>query len=542
MKKLVSLLIIVLLGCASYPLKAQEPAEILTGEINGHQYVDMGLPSGTLWAATNIGATENSSRGDFFAWGEVEPKISFFEENYKFVYGKTTEKMLKSSNVHVIKTFFDAASTQWGEEWETPSTSQFSELLHVCKHYTTKIDDVPGMLFISPNGNTLFFPYHGGKYKNESKEDGTTGYFWTRESEILKGKRNGNFYAFHTNPIEHVQHAPGFYGMNVRPVLSRNKTYYQLKLINEDTTASLYGNDYQNYVDLGLPSKTLWATANLEADNPSEIGGLYVWGGRENVAEVSQYQIPYLYKKAASNEASGKDSFTKYVTYKMYGKTDFKETLDKEDDAASCLLGPDWCIPSPKQWEELFKECTVTPFVYLGSEGLLFKGKNDAVLFIPNVPFILYTDSYGVKQQSSYFKPFYYHTNKNNSVYTSAFELKMASSTARVHQMDRGCALCIRPVRVRENRVKEETITVSGYITTTTYSGGGRYEQIKKYTIECSQLMAKYEILDVNGKVLKTKSFNKGSQKATFTLKPIMKKIRIQTTSGRTIIKSINSK
>lgn len=58
-----------------------------TNVIDGHEYVDMGLPSGTLWATCNIGAESSTDFGDYFAWGETEPKEEYTDENYKFFEG-----------------------------------------------------------------------------------------------------------------------------------------------------------------------------------------------------------------------------------------------------------------------------------------------------------------------------------------------------------------------------------------------------------------------------------------------------------------------
>ena len=58
-----------------------------TNVIDGHEYVDMGLPSGTLWATCNIGAESSTDFGDYFAWGETEPKEEYTNENYKFFEG-----------------------------------------------------------------------------------------------------------------------------------------------------------------------------------------------------------------------------------------------------------------------------------------------------------------------------------------------------------------------------------------------------------------------------------------------------------------------
>ncbi len=54
------------------------------GVIGGYEYVDLGLPSGTLWATYNVGATSPYEKGQYFAWGEVEPREDFSWESYKF--------------------------------------------------------------------------------------------------------------------------------------------------------------------------------------------------------------------------------------------------------------------------------------------------------------------------------------------------------------------------------------------------------------------------------------------------------------------------
>ena len=58
--------------------------------INGHEYVDLGLPSGLLWATCNVGATKPEERGDYFAWGETTPKETYSWDNYKWCKGTGT--------------------------------------------------------------------------------------------------------------------------------------------------------------------------------------------------------------------------------------------------------------------------------------------------------------------------------------------------------------------------------------------------------------------------------------------------------------------
>ena len=76
----------VAIGCLA--VSPQPPApSVPDGDIGGHEYVDLGLPSGTLWATCNIGADSPYEKGLYFAWGEVEPKEDFTWENYRFFEG-----------------------------------------------------------------------------------------------------------------------------------------------------------------------------------------------------------------------------------------------------------------------------------------------------------------------------------------------------------------------------------------------------------------------------------------------------------------------
>ncbi len=54
------------------------------GIIEGHEYVDLGLPSRTLWATYNMGAASPYEKGQYFAWAEVEPREDISWESYKF--------------------------------------------------------------------------------------------------------------------------------------------------------------------------------------------------------------------------------------------------------------------------------------------------------------------------------------------------------------------------------------------------------------------------------------------------------------------------
>ena len=96
-----------------------------------HEYVDLGLPSGTLWATCNVGADTPESYGDYFAWGETEPKTTYDWSTYKYCVGEY-DRLTKycsdttygyngfTDDLYVLQPSDDAATVNWGEGWRTP--------------------------------------------------------------------------------------------------------------------------------------------------------------------------------------------------------------------------------------------------------------------------------------------------------------------------------------------------------------------------------------------------------------------------------------
>ena len=137
--------------------------------IDGHEYVDLGLPSGTLWATCNVGADTPEGYGDYFAWGETAPKESYTWQTYRWCNGyfNTMTKYCTSSDYGSIddKTELDpeddAAYVNWGSSWRIPTTEQQQELRNECTWTWTERNGVSGKLVTGPNGNTIFLPAAG---------------------------------------------------------------------------------------------------------------------------------------------------------------------------------------------------------------------------------------------------------------------------------------------------------------------------------------------------------------------------------------------
>ena len=166
---------------------------LLTGnwpsEEQNHDYVDLGLPSGTLWATCNVGANSPEDYGDYFAWGETEPKDVYDLTTYKWfslLSGGYYTKYCTNSIYGPVdyKTELDladdAAYVNWGSLWRMPSHAQIRELCDNCSWTWTTRNGVKGQSVGGPNGNTMFLPAAGYRYADSHYREGTRGYFWGR--------------------------------------------------------------------------------------------------------------------------------------------------------------------------------------------------------------------------------------------------------------------------------------------------------------------------------------------------------------------------
>lgn len=129
-----------------------------------HEYVDLGLPSGTLWANCNIGANAPEEYGDYFAWGETQPKSEYTLETYTLYNhdGGYYTKYTGEDGLTALLPEDDAATANWGNDWMMPANDQWQELLNNTYHELTMRNGVNGLLFTSYwNGNSLFLPFAG---------------------------------------------------------------------------------------------------------------------------------------------------------------------------------------------------------------------------------------------------------------------------------------------------------------------------------------------------------------------------------------------
>lgn len=158
---------IVFVGC-------KKEKNVSDGVVVDCDYVDLGLPSGTLWAKCNVGAGSPEEVGDFFAWGETATKDFYDWKHYKYsVFDDVDFKLTKYctdstygyngfvDNLTVLESVDDAVRANWGPEWRMPTAEEFNELQQNTTFVWTTINGVEGRLLTGPNGNSIFLPATG---------------------------------------------------------------------------------------------------------------------------------------------------------------------------------------------------------------------------------------------------------------------------------------------------------------------------------------------------------------------------------------------
>jgi hypothetical protein len=191
-----------------------------------HEYVDLGLPSGLLWATCNVGADTPEAYGDYFAWGETTTKDTYGWSNYQHCNGSDyalTKYCYNSSygyngftdNLTTLQPEDDAATANWGSGWRMPTKAEFAELLDHTTMTVTTQNGVNGWLFTAKNGsgNSLFLPAAGCRWGDELGGAGGWGAYWS--SSLSTGSTTNAFYFDFEWFVDVFSR---FYGCSVRPV------------------------------------------------------------------------------------------------------------------------------------------------------------------------------------------------------------------------------------------------------------------------------------------------------------------------------------
>ena len=162
------------------------------------KYVDLGLPSGTKWAACNLGATKPEEYGDLYAWGETKTKEKYDWTTYTLCEGSEnslTKYCVDSDfgyndlidGMKVLEAEDDVATVKLGAPWHMPSPDDIQELIDNCNWEWTELNGVKGYKVTSRSNNKfIFLPAAGFRAGSIHLSVGTFGAYWSNNSSNNK--------------------------------------------------------------------------------------------------------------------------------------------------------------------------------------------------------------------------------------------------------------------------------------------------------------------------------------------------------------------
>ena len=181
---------------------------------NGFEYVDLGLPSGTMWATCNVGATKPEDEGLLFQFGRVDG-YKYGDKDNQFKTTKqnkqdtgdvdipltTSCKVYKNNEILDLKD--DAAHVNMGGKWRMPTLDQLEELVNNTRHKIETINGVKGMTFTSViNGNKLFIPFAGYWHNDTYYHTKSIIGMWS--SQVINSSINYAYRLYCNNSSGHV--------------------------------------------------------------------------------------------------------------------------------------------------------------------------------------------------------------------------------------------------------------------------------------------------------------------------------------------------
>ncbi len=402
--------------------------------IDGVEYVDLGLPSGTLWAVSNVGAKSATGEGTYFKWGDVTPNANSNSSGNSKEYLRNNGII---DSADVLSVAFDVATRYIGVGHKMPTKAQMEELIENCTVSYARMNQKTGCCFVSKNnGKELFLLATGYMYMSAARSTADC-FYW---SSSLPSEDSKTAYCYHAPYTETggLDTLINTYSYQIRSVVEPKNlkpitigidstplqvythetaipagftssaddliSAYNVEWSASDSSIAVVTDgkvdpigvgecvitgEYKgqevsrkvvvsqkdftlpqgDYVDLGLPSGTLWATHNLGAKAQTEVGDYYSWGEIE----------PKDSFPTTSKWSNMRDS-----ELKSQGVIDDNKVLTPDNDAATVLLGMDWKTPTPQQYNELISSCASRVVEIDGVRGILFESENGNCLFFPD--------------------------------------------------------------------------------------------------------------------------------------------------------------
>lgn len=467
----------------------QEP-ETDTQSANGHEYVDLGLPSGKCWATTNYGTTKAEGYGNYVMWSSV-----------------------------------DAMASNWGSNWKVPSQSDMRELINNCTWTWGSKNGVYGYNVKGKNGNSIFIPASGYKMQGQSSANqvGSWAYYWTSTYDsndmayILMSTSSNVYYgSFNTTitslPVRFVYTGGGSpvvkvasisfesngvtlkegesYTFNpvIRPSNATNKTLAwsssntSVATVNNgmvkavapgNATITAKSTDGSNVsaicnVNVTMPPTEsfasvirLWKDGKCQEIDLNQVDSITFATVPGNIGEYHEYvDLGLSVKWATCNIGASKPE--EYGDYYAWGETETKSTynwdsyfdsyhdkyatnkktkLDQEDDVAHVKWGGSWRMPTDAELTELRTKCSWVWTTYGGHNGYVVMGSTGNAIFLPAAG---YRDDSSLSNAGS--RGYYWSSSLSENLSYDAWYVNFNSDFVRSYGNYRLYGQSVRPV------------------------------------------------------------------------------------------------
>lgn len=444
--------------------------------INGHEYVDLGLSSGLLWATCNVGAETPEESGNYYAWGETMTKDTYTQAN-SITYSKIMNDI--SGNIQ-----YDVATANWGGEWRMPTNDELNELKNNCTWTWMTNNGVNGYKVESKtNDNYIFLPAAGYRNGASYSGAGNTGCYW---SSSTVSQISTSYCLSFNNKNNNVTAMNRVCGLLVRPVYggafdgtAAQYAYVETGEVTEITcNFAVCGGNVTTDNGYTITARGVcWSTTkNPTVDKDSKTtDGADVGSFTSNMTDLlpnTKYYVRAYVTNEAGTTYGVQKSFTtireyvdlglsvkwatcnigaetpyEYGGYYAWGeittKTEYPESGastsgiqlnefsgNAQYDAATSNWGADWRMPTVVELEELKDNCTWTKTTMNGVAGYkVTSKKNNNYIFLPAAGYYVDSSLYEDGTYGGYWSSTDTGTYPFNANYLYFNEVKLVMNT-----------------------------------------------------------------------------------------------------------------
>ena len=423
--------------------------------------VDLGLPSGTLWASCNLGATAPEAAGNYYAWGELTPRSG----DYGTANATLQQKYLSLTELELED---DAAYYLMGGDWRVPTQVQLQELLDECTWTRSTQNGVSGFTVTGTNGNSIFIPAAGRIPSGTTLALTDHAFLWS--STKPQNKASALFLHIPITLSSTVMEGSLGQGFSIRPVRSIVPvTSIEIEgkqgmtaLATQQLTAKIYPSNatIQN-VTWSSSNESIATVTQDGVVTAHSRGSVYIIAVSEGNGKKGFLELYVAYKPGVVD--LGLPSGTKWAQYdigawmsgfagwRFYRNVATPSVSGYADtgDAAKYFFGEGWSKPTKEQFQELIDNCTWSyysgymtdkPGWYATSK---IAGYTDKRIFFPVDPDFS-TNYYWSNNWEYVGNPRYSYGSYSLSLTDSSYELRFITDDAPSYSRPRGY---IRPVK-----------------------------------------------------------------------------------------------